>query len=208
MAAFRKQLRLLLADRHTPEAAALFQTLLKYIHKRVATIASRFGTDSLTNTEIEEVVADVLLQLMSGGIQQFRGESLPELLGFVRTISDRCTWRAVSRRQKERCLITEASWGCDDLTTPFKRPDEEIEVVADSPLCEEDQEYLHDLLRAGTKAELARRAGVSRAAVTQRVQRIRSRISQLPMSERFAHDAWMHQAAHAALQLEHHSEIE
>ena len=199
MSVFRKQLRLLLADRHTPEAAALFQTLLKYIHKRVSTIAGRFGTDSLTHSEIEEVVADVLLQLMSGGIQRFRGDSLPALIGFVRTISDRCPWRVVNRRQKERRLISEAGWQGDDLTAPIMRPDEEIEVVADSPLSDGDQEYLHALLRAGTKAELARRAGVSRAAVTQRVQRIRSRIDQLPSMERFSHDAWMQQAAHAAL---------
>ena len=56
------------------------------------------------------------------------------------------------------------------------------------------------LLEAGSKAALARRVGVSRAAVTQRVQRIRQRIDALSGHDRMAHDVWMTQEARHALE--------
>ena len=68
----------------------------------------------------------------------------------------------------------------------------EAERVAESPLSEADQAYLRQLLAAGSKAELARRAGVSRAAVTQRVQRIRRRVAELAPRERSSHEVWLH----------------
>jgi DNA-directed RNA polymerase specialized sigma24 family protein len=80
------------------------------------------------------------------------------------------------------------------------RPDEEVELAVDSPLRPKDQAYLLELLQAGTKAELARRTGVSRAAVTQRVQRIRSRIDALAQQDRLTHDVWMSQAARRVLE--------
>jgi hypothetical protein len=156
----RRQLRLLLANRRSPEARALFDRLTRYTHRRVA-LVSRQASGSLSPTEQEEVVAEVLLQLMQGSLAAFRGETVPELLGFVR----------------------------------LPAPDAQSERVARSPLTESDQAYLIELLQAGSKAELARRAGVSRAAVTQRVQRIHSRVRELATQDRIQHEVWLEQAA-------------
>ncbi len=198
--AFRRQLRHLLANRGSPEAAAMFQTLMKYIHKRVMTITRRCG-GRVSPTRREEIVADVLLQLMQGSLARFRGDSLPELLAFVRVISDRCTWRVIQKAEKERSALNGV--GSEEIRRWNHRPsapDEHIEVMAESPLSDGDQEYLKSLLTAGSKAEFARTAGVSRAAVTQRVQRIRARIDALATQERMAHEVWMNQAARDVLE--------
>ncbi|MEZ4238089.1 MAG: hypothetical protein R3F59_18470 [Myxococcota bacterium] len=195
----RAQLRLLLCDRHAPEARALFDVLTRYAHRRVA-IVSRHCGNALADSEQEEAVGEVLLQLMQGSLAAFRGESLPELLGFVRTIADRTTWRMIRRRDRERALLQTDSDVVEDWTADLPRPDAHLEVVSESPLGEADQHYLIDLLRAGSKAEYARRAGVSRAAVTQRVQRIRNRIADLSPMARMAHEVWLNQAARRTLE--------
>ncbi len=191
----RRQLRLLLANRRSPEARALFDRLTRYTHRRVA-LVSRQASGSLSPTEQEEVVAEVLLQLMQGSLAAFRGETVPELLGFVRTIADRTTWRTIRRRDRERSLLqTEAVDLVEDWNARLPAPDAQSERVARSPLTESDQAYLIELLQAGSKAELARRAGVSRAAVTQRVQRIHSRVRELATQDRIQHEVWLEQAA-------------
>lgn len=200
--AFRRQLRLLVADRSSPEAAAMFQVLLKYVHRRVVTVSRTCG-GALGESQQEEVAAEVLLQLMQGALARFRGDSLGELYAFVRTIADRSAWRAIRRLERERNLLQGAGAELvEDWNAPAVRPDKHLELIADSPLSDNDQQYLRDLLEAGSKAELARKAGVSRAAVTQRVQRIRARIAELEPGERMAHDVWMHQAARTALEHE------
>ena len=154
----------------------MFQTLLKYTHKRVLTIDRRCG-GRLAPVRREEIVSDVLLQLMQGSLARFRGDSLPELLGFIRVIADRCTWRVIRRCERERkALVGVGSDEVRSWTHLPAAPDEHLEVVAQSPLSENDLAYLRSLLEAGSKAEFARQSGVSRAAVTQRVQRIRARI--------------------------------
>lgn len=196
----RRRLRLLVADRHSAEAAALFHLLMRYVHKRVINVSRTCG-NALQQSEQEEVVADVLLQLMQGSLASFRGESVPELLGFVRTIADRTTWRKVRRKEREQQALTGVgSEVIVDWTSTPPSPDRHLETVPDSPLSDNDQGYLLDLLRAGSKAELARRAGVSRAAVTQRVQRIRSRVAELAPQARMAHDVWLRQSARGVLE--------
>ncbi|MEQ1505123.1 MAG: hypothetical protein ABMB14_23010 [Myxococcota bacterium] len=197
----RRQLRLLVCDRHAPEARAMFEILTRYAHRRVALVSRHCG-NTLSEGEQDEVVGEVLLQLMQGSLAAFRGETLPELLGFVRTIADRTTWRAIRRRDRERSVLSADGDLIEDWTANLPRPDAFVEVVPDSPLPEVDQVYLRDLLEAGSKAELARRSGVSRAAVTQRVQRIRSRIAELPPMARMAHEVWLNQAARRALESE------
>ncbi|MFT4627405.1 MAG: DNA-directed RNA polymerase specialized sigma24 family protein [Myxococcota bacterium] len=198
----QRRLRLLLADRRSAEAAALFQTLMRFSHRRVLQVSRRCG-GQLTRSEREELVSEVVLQLVRGGLARFRGESMPELYGFVRTIADRCTWKAIRGRERELKLVAGMrdgdieSWG----SIPPK-PDQHLELIPDSPLDQKDQDYLCQLLTAGTKAELARRAGVSRAAVTQRVQRIRKRIDELAAMERMAHDVWMRHTARHVLEAE------
>ena len=191
----REQLECLLADRHTPEARELMLQLMNYVHRRVKT---RCRNRSMSHTVKEEIVSEVLLQLLRGSLSRFRGESIPELFGFVRTITDRTMWRVIQAYEREATAIT--SLGDEQWNAKVSRPDEEVELAVDSPLLPKDQAYLLELLQAGTKAELARRTGVSRAAVTQRVQRIRSRIDALAQQDRLTHDVWMSQAARRALE--------
>ncbi len=193
------QLRLLLADRTSPEAAAFFHLLMTYVHKRTIAVSRHCG-NALAASEQEEVVAEVLLQLMQGSLASFRGQSIPELYGFVRTIADRTTWRVIRRKERERrALEGEGADAVEGWQGRLPRPDAEAERVADGPLSDADQDYLRQLLAAGSKAELARRAGVSRAAVTQRVQRIRKRVAELGPQERSSHEVWLQRAAREAL---------
>lgn len=197
---FREQLRRVAANRHGPEAAALYRVLFDYVQRRTRRTA---GTARLSASEQEEVVGDVLLQLMQGSLVSFRGGSLPELLGFVRTITDRAVWRVVRGRERERVALEEAGVdGMDRWTAAAPPSSDAVEVVGETPLPAADQAYLIDLLRAGTKAEYARRAGVSRAAVTQRVKRISERLLALGAGERMAHEVWLGQAASAVLLVE------
>lgn len=198
--AFRRQLHLLVADRSSPEAAALFQLLLKYVHRRVYNV-SRVCGNALTDTQQEEIASEVLLQLMQGALARFRGETMAELYAFARTIADRSSWRAIRRIERERNLLQGAGAEIvEGWNAHVERPDNAFEFVPDSPLSQTDQQYLRDLLEAGSKAELAHKAGVSRAAVTQRVQRIRARVADLAPVDRMAHEVWMHQAAREALE--------
>ncbi len=191
----RRQLRMLLANRRAPEALGLFELLTRYAHRRVGSVSRHCG-GALARSEQEEVVADVLLQLLQGSLAMFRGETLPELLGFVRTVADRTTWRTIRRRDRERALLhQEATDIVEDWNARLPAPDQDGERTATSPLSSSDQDYLMLLLRAGSKAELARRAGVSRAAVTQRVQRIRNRVAELGSDARIRHEVWLSQAA-------------
>ncbi|MCA9567322.1 MAG: sigma-70 family RNA polymerase sigma factor [Myxococcales bacterium] len=197
---FREQLARVTANRHSPEAAALYKVLFDYSSQRVHRIAHR---SRLSTTEQEEVVGDVLLMLMKGSLASFRGGSLPELLGFVRTITDRACWRVVRRRQKEREALEEAD--IDDMrawTAAPPEPADAMDLEVESPLEEKDQEYLLQLLRAGTKAELARQTGVSRAAVTQRVRRILTRVESLDTGQRYAHEVWLERQARVAVALD------
>lgn len=199
----RKHLRALLADRRSSEARALFELLTRYTHRRVASVNRHCG-NALASSEQEEVVADALLQLLQGSLATFRGTTVPELLGFVRTIADRTTWRTIRRRDRERALLhKEATSVVEEWNARLPPPDAGSERVTDSPLSEADQEYLFSLLRAGSKAELARQAGVSRAAVTQRVQRIRNRVAELSANARMQHEVWLTQAARRVVTEEH-----
>ncbi len=195
--ALRRQIRRLIADRRDAESTAFFEAIASYAHRRVLGIARR--TSCLSDAEAEEVTGEVLLQLMRGSLANFRGETVPELLAFVRTVADRITWRTM-RRSRRASAVAAMVWDHpESLFGELPRPDGHIERHVDSPLPEPDRLYLEALLFAGSKAEHARRTGVSRAAVTQRVQRIQDRIDLLPGGDKAKHEAWLHQAARSAL---------
>jgi hypothetical protein len=201
MAHFSTALRRILANRHSPEATAFFHELLGHIHRRVSWTASRQCSGLLSTSEHEEIIGDVLYHLMEGGLTGFRGESLPELLSYVRTICDRTTWRAARRRLKERQIVERVYAELDPRWQARHppSPDRLVDWTAESPLSDQDRGYLQKLLRSGSKAALAKQDGVSRAAVTQRIQRIRHRLGQLEASARETHEAWLHQEARRAL---------
>lgn len=201
MSDLQDSLRRILADRHSPEAAALFQTLLRYMHRRVGVLAHVQCDGLLGEADQEEVLAEVLYQLMSGALARFRGETMPELFGFVRVMTDRTAWRVAERKLRERSAVERLAADDDARWTrrPAPSPDAGFELTPDSPLAADDQRYLTALLQAGSKAELARVTGVSRAAVTQRIQRIQERIRSLGPRERASHEAWMQQQASVIL---------
>ena len=199
MSELQSQVRLLTADRQSPEARALYATLARYVDRRVHGVVRHAASDLLSNSEVEEVVADVLFQLVTGSLLQFRGEVLGELMAFVRTVTDRRLWRSIKRKIREKRYLEQMD--SEDLRIREARlqPDQLVLIVPDLPLPEEDESYLRALLEAGSKAELARQRSLSRAAVTQRVQRIRRRIEALQPGQQLAVDAWLQQAAREVL---------
>ncbi len=195
----RPGVRSLLSDRRSPEAAAIVGVIMHYTHRRVIVVSRACGA-ALEDSEQEELVGEVVVALLQGALAHFRGATLPELLAFVRTIADRTTWRAIRTRERERRTAWSATREAPERFSSIPpRPDQHLEFVPDSPLPPQDQEYLRQLLEAGSKADLARSHGVSRAAVTQRVQRIVARVAALPSVERMAHEVWMEQAARKAI---------
>lgn len=204
MSDFLLQLRALIADRRSPEAQALYLQLLEYADRRARRVWTTRYPDLLSEAEVDEAVADVVTELMTGALARFRGESLPELLAFVRTMCDRQVGARARRRLRERDTLAQAGGpvGRSWLAPPAAPADEALHQVPESPLSERDQAYLRDLLAAGSKAELARLHGHSRAAVTRMVQRIQSRIAALGADERLASDAWLAHNARLALGLD------
>lgn len=199
MDSIQVELRRIAADRTSPEAQALFLTLTGYVDRRVRRIAGARYSDLLGAAEQEEIVGEVLYQLMAGSLAQFRGDTLPELLGFVRSISDRCVGRAARKRLRERAALdVEGQDAVRAWMGVLPQPDQAVHFAPASPLSAQDEGYLRELLQAGSRAEYARSNGVSRAAVTQRVQRIRSRIESLPEREQQAAEGWLHHEARLA----------
>ncbi len=193
MTSVREPIQALLADRRSPEARALLITLLRYVERRVGVLRSHRYGDLLGPVDAEEIVAEVGMKLVNGALARFRGHDLPELLAYVRTITDRCTGRLARRRLREQrasqdLLDTGAAWGAG-----LDRPTAEVE--APCPLNERDQAYLLALLEAGSRAEYARVQGQSRAAVTRMVQRIRDRIDDLASDQQVAAQVWLEQRA-------------
>ena len=188
----RHQLEQLLTDRRSPEARALYMTLARYIERRVSRKARTRYPDVLAQADLEEIVGEVVLQLMSGALARFRGNSIGELLAFVRMICDRTVGHTARRRIRERDTLAGAareeiaSW-----TPQSPQPDQIIRLVPETPLSEADAEYLQTLLQVGSQAALARYQGVSRAAVTQRLHRIRDRVAAMSSEGQQSTRSWI-----------------
>lgn len=192
----RRSIRLLLADRHGPEARELYLLLARYVHGRVQRRCSGRYHGVLGSAEQEELVAEVLYMLMSGALVRFEGHTVASLLAFVRTVTDRTVGHAARARIKERNAIDgDAARDIIGWISEPAHPDVAVRIVPESPFTDQDEAYLHDLFLAGTKAEYARMHGVSRAAVTQRVQRIQARISRMSTGEQQRAEAWLEHLA-------------
>jgi len=186
----------LLCNRHTPEARGLYLTLARYAHRRVETTSRRRFSDVLAPADREELTADVLLQLMSGALARFKGETVAELLAFVRTICDRLVAHAAYKRIRERdTLAGDVGDQVRQWTSTEGRPDELVRLEPECPLSQDDAAYLEALFASGSRADLARDRGISRAAVTQRISRIKSRIDNLSSFEQSAAKAWIENLA-------------
>jgi len=189
-------LRQLLSDRQSPESKALYIQIAKFTHSRVIRLSRIRYSDLLSGAAQEDIVSEVLYQLMSGTLAQFRGHTIGELLAFVRTVTDRSVWRSAQKLIREReALKGTVGEVVREWTSSAPRPDQVVMSIPQPPLSEQDARYLLDLVRSGSQAEFARSSGVSRAAVTQRVQRIRKRIAQLSVSEQATTETWLRHSA-------------
>jgi hypothetical protein len=198
---FQHQLQQLQSNRRSPEARAFYLSILRYVERRVQAVWRQRYRDLLGQTDLEEVVADVGMRLMTGALARFRGNTPAELYAYVRTISDRSLGKVVRKRLRERDALQEVSNDqAADMLGSLPAPDQAAEVTAACPLTERDQAYLLRLMAAGSKAEYARQHDQSRAAVTRMVQRIQCRIDALAHDERVAVDVWMHQQAREVLE--------
>ncbi|MFH1463401.1 MAG: hypothetical protein ABIO70_03345 [Pseudomonadota bacterium] len=190
----------LLANRRSPETRAFYLSLLGYVERRVQAVWRQRYRDLLGPSDLEEVVSDVGMRLMTGALVRFRGDTTGELYAYVRIISDRSLGKVVRRRLRERAALDEIRVdGSAEFMGQPRPPDRGAEIEAQCPLEEKDREYLLALLSAGSKAEYARRQNQSRAAVTRMVQRIRTRIEALDPDLRVAAEVWMQQQAQEAI---------
>lgn len=198
---FQHQLQQLLANRKSPEARAFYLSILRYVERRTHSLWRQRYRDLLSQTDLEEVVADVGMRLMTGALMRFRGHTPAELYAYVRTITDRSLGRVVRKRLRERSVMNEISVDqASELLGRLPSPDGGAEIAASCPLSQRDQDYLLRLMASGSKAEYARQHNQSRAAVTRMVQRIQSRIEALSQDQRVAVDVWMHQQAREVLE--------
>lgn len=193
-------LHCVLADRNGPEARALLERLLAYTDQRCRAVRRAAYRDLLSDEELEEVVAEVLKRLLTGALLRFRGDSLGELLAFVRVVTDRCLWQRAHQKLRERRALEGPT---QELVRGWQgehgSPPPLPELAQEPPLSAQDQAFLRELVVSMSKAEYARRNGVSRAAVTQRVQRVRARIEALSAREQAAVAAWLQRTARDVL---------
>ncbi len=186
----------------TTRAQVLYRELSRFVSSRVRHLVRTRYADLLTVADQEDVVSEVLFLLLSRGLRGFRGSSRGELLAFVRTVTDRRLWRLAGQRIRARNAMAGAageearSWAVSP-----DAPDQGIIAIPDTPLSDVDADYLLDLLQAGSQSNLARATGVSRAAVTQRLHRIRRRIEALSPDEQQTAEVWLRQSARRLEQL-------
>lgn len=196
MSRFQENLRALLVDRNRPEAQAFFLALMQYVDHKATALWSRRWSDVLDVSEREEVVGQVMVELLSGALARFEGETLGQLYAYVRTITERSLLASARNRLKARQLAIHPElrqaerWG-----TAASAPDAFTEDISDNPLSPQEQGYLIGLLQAGGQAEYARQQGVTRAAVTLRLQRIRQRVEAMQVHEQHAVHAWCERVA-------------
>ncbi|MFT4979796.1 MAG: hypothetical protein ACI8S6_005708 [Myxococcota bacterium] len=111
-------------------------------------------------------------------------------------MADRSLWRAAQKIIRERdALRGMVGEIVREWTSASPRPDQALFSIPPSPLSPQDSEYLIELIRSGSQAEMARVSGVSRAAVTQRIQRIRRRIAELSRAEQDTAETWLRHTA-------------
>ena len=169
---------------------SLYPTWSPHIRRYVRQAVSRCP-GRVQFCDVDDLVSEVLLQLVRGDLERFRGENDAQFRAYLRVICQRTTWALARRRRREQA-IAEAIEGASQTRSI---PPQSVEFDCSSPLALEDRTYLRQLLRAGSQAELAREQGVSRSAVTQRLQRIQARLGRAPAPRREAHEGWLRREA-------------
>jgi len=185
-------IRQLTANRQSEEARALYIKLAQFAHMRVQKRVKTYYSDLVSGPEKEEIVGDVIYQLMSGSLARFRGDTLPALLAFVRTVTDRCLWRVVHRKIREKNSLRTSNIDLiRDWNSQIPSPEHNLRLIPPSPFSQTDEDYLLSLFKAGSQADLARLQGTSRAAVTQRIRRIRSRLDDMQEQQQDNAKGWL-----------------
>jgi len=91
-----------LASRHAPEARALYLLILKYVDRRAHTTWRNHYRDLLSQDEVEELVAETLVRLMSGALMRFAGDTEESFYAFLRTVTVRTVRESAHRKIRER----------------------------------------------------------------------------------------------------------
>lgn len=192
----QQQVQELLADRRAPESQRFLLEILSFVERRARYRWRARYQDLLSEGEVEEVMAEVSTELVLNGLHRFRGETPGELWAFVRTATDRTVARRAARRVTERAALEHETSDWVRMVGSVTPPPDHIgEYTLQVALCDRDQRWLVELLSAGSQVALSRAHGVSRAAVSQRLQRLQARIASLPRRDREAVQAWLrHQA--------------
>lgn len=192
----QQQIQALLADRRAPESQTFLVEILSFVERRARFRWRARYQDLLSESEIEEVVAEVATDLVLSGLARFRGESHGELWAFVRTATDRTVSRRAARRITERAALEHETSDWVRMSGTISAPPEQLgDYGRGIALSDRDQRWLQELLLAGSQVALSRSQGVSRAAVSQRLQRLQARIAALPRRDRDAVQVWLrHQA--------------
>lgn len=186
----------IVAHRHSPEARALYLQLARYVDGRVRARCAHRYRSLLSGGEQDELVADVLYQLVSGALARFEGPDLASLLAYTRTIADRTVGHAARKRLRElRAVEGEEAPRIEAWHAVFAESSQVVVDCPPSPFGERDRQWLEELFRAGSRAELARQGGLSRAAITQRLQRVQERLARLSPAERERAGAWLEDLA-------------
>ncbi len=151
---------------------------------------SRYGS-LLTSEEADEAAAEAVDQLLHRALAGFRGGTAAELYGFARVVASRTVSRIARRRSRDKSSLAMLRVRESNDLAQTAPPPSSFSGASALPLSDADREYLESLFAVrGSKAELARQLGVGRSAVTRMVQRIMTRIDELPDSERDQVGRW------------------
>ena len=193
-ASIQDDIAAILSGVQTAQSRALCVLIVEVIRKRSHYRSCCRYRDLVSADDLEDLNSEIMLVLLNGTLQAFRGRSHGELICFLRTIVDRHLWRLAQRRIRERELLnTETKALVESWSGTFMTPEQALVTIPESPLQEADTSYLLGLIQAGSQAAYARQQAVSRAAVTQRIQRIRKRIQALKEADQTTMRIWMSQ---------------
>jgi hypothetical protein len=191
-ASLQDDIAAILSGAQTAPSRALCVLIVEVIRKRSHYRSCCRYRDLISTDDLEDLNSEIMLVLLNGTLQAFRGRSQGELICFLRTIVDRHLWRLAQRRIRERELLnTETKALVESWSGTFMTPDQALVAIPESPLPEADTSYLLGLIQAGSQAAYARQQAVSRAAVTQRIKRIRKRVQALGEADQTTVHAWM-----------------
>ena len=92
----------LLSGDQTEETRVLCALIVEIIRKRSHYRTCSRYRDLIGPSDLEDLSSEIMVVLLSGTLQMFRGGTHGELVCFLRTIVDRHLWRMVQHRLRKR----------------------------------------------------------------------------------------------------------